>query len=165
MGLIKFRQLSHDGQVALAAWAVLAVSEPIVDYELSVRDLPAKYNCAIGDICKQVGLRGRRRHNNERSHHSAGAGKYVLPKRDKKRFRPLCKVCGEQQPREGRAPSHVDSVTGVVCLGVGLVSLLRYGNPNLRTREVSDRDWVAVSRRECSPKVDVVSGGLPGTSR
>jgi len=70
---MEFSMLSHDGQVALAAWAVLLAAEPLVEGE--VIGLPPIYNRAVGAIASTVGLRTRKRHNNTRRY-------------DRKRVRP-----------------------------------------------------------------------------
>ena len=76
---MKFDDLSPDGQVALAAWAVLLISEP--PRELELAGLPCGLTRALGDICKTVGLRGRSQHNNQRRHD-------VNPRNIRKKLRP-----------------------------------------------------------------------------
>lgn len=62
---MRFEDLTHDGQVALAAWALLLKSEP--PEELEAAGVPRGINRALGDICVTVGLRSRRKqHNNQR---------------------------------------------------------------------------------------------------
>lgn len=56
----RFEQLSREGQLFLAAWAVLLKSEP----QPRLTDLPAPLYCrAVGDIAATVGLRVRKRCN------------------------------------------------------------------------------------------------------
>lgn len=61
----RFADLSHAGQVALAAWAVLLKSELPQDGE-RIHVPPRRYGRAAGDIAVTVGLRSRKRHNNSR---------------------------------------------------------------------------------------------------
>jgi hypothetical protein len=67
---VRFSELSPEGQVALAAWAVLVKSFPLEPGE--VAGVPCGLNRALGDICTTVGLRTRRRHNNQRRHDYPG---------------------------------------------------------------------------------------------
>ena len=58
----RFAGLSHDSQVALAAWAVLLKSDPpTVGDRLTLP--PTRYGRAVGDIAVTVGLRSRKRMN------------------------------------------------------------------------------------------------------
>jgi hypothetical protein len=63
---VQFTDLSPDGQVALAAWAVLTKSVPLEAGELT--GFPCGFNRAVGDICKTVGLRSRKARNYDNIH-------------------------------------------------------------------------------------------------
>ena len=61
----RFTDLPHGQQVALAAYAALVASEPLIPGEVG---LHVKYSRAMGDIASTVGLRGRKRMNQEDRH-------------------------------------------------------------------------------------------------
>ena len=59
----RFNQLPHSQQVALAAYMALLASEPLCDGEAI--DLPKRYTRAVVEIAATVGLRARKRENQE----------------------------------------------------------------------------------------------------
>lgn len=58
----RFVDLSHTGQVALAAWAVLLKSDPPED-GTRIAVPPRRFARAAGDISATVGLRSRKQEN------------------------------------------------------------------------------------------------------
>jgi hypothetical protein len=62
----RFNELPHKQQVYLAAYMALLASEPLLDGE--VVGLPYRYTRAVGEIADTVGLRTRKRINQEARH-------------------------------------------------------------------------------------------------
>lgn len=60
----RFEDLSHDGQVALALWALFVKAEPADRMPLP----DPVYARAVGDIATTIGLRSRKARNYEDIH-------------------------------------------------------------------------------------------------
>lgn len=67
---MQLNELTSDGQAALVAWAVLAKACGMTGEDLTRDEVDVfvefGLNRALGDVCKSVGIRGHRPHNNMR---------------------------------------------------------------------------------------------------